>query len=65
MKLLLYLSHCKCAFIAGLAKTVGLWSGKAESGVCGLFGRGTALRGGGGGGACPQKKFTEVSFAEI
>ena len=60
MKLLLYLSHCKCAFIAKLAEAIWHCSGKAESCVCGLFVRGTVLRGVWGGGACPQKDFTEV-----
>ena len=45
MKLLLYLSHCKCTFIAGLAEAIWHCSGKAESGVCGLFVWGTVLRG--------------------
>ena len=33
MKVLLYLSHCKCAFIAGLVEAIRLWSGYADNGV--------------------------------
>ena len=58
MKLLLYLSHFKCTFIARLAEAIWHCLGEAESGVCGLYVWGTVLRGVGG--ACPQKDFTEV-----
>ena len=56
MKLLLYLSHCKCAFIAVLAEAIRLCLGEADRGVSGLFVWGKVLREG----VCPQNDFTKV-----